>query len=172
MTKKGITQPSYEEMAEEHPPGETHITELYRDPTLKAIEQRIQVGTGGIVHQFRHPEDFDPPDRFVEKGFDESSPMSLSSEVDKLGEKEPRDLFEDRREGVLTAAKEITEHFGFNEKFTNSDLMSDSSTLQSQYKSGTVADYLRELAEDGILETTGKRGRSKVYVLREPWWKQ
>ena len=172
MTEDGVTQPNYEEIAQDHPPEETHITELYRDPTLKALEQRIQVGTGGIVHRFRHPEEYDPPDRFREKGFDAASPMSLSSEVEKLGEKEPRDVFDDLRAGVLEAAKAVTGNFGFNTEFTAEELMTESSDLRSNYKVGTVSDYLRELSEVGILENTGKDGRTNLYTLREPWWKQ
>lgn len=168
----GVRQVDYDSIASDHPPEDTHILELYRDPTLKAIEQRIQIGSGQIVHRFKHPEDMDPPDRFVEKGFDAASPMSLSSEVDKLGAKEPRDLFDDRREGVLVTAKEITEHFGFNTSFTRRDLTDASGKLNSNYQPGTVGDYLRELAESGVLEQAGKDGNYNQYVLREPWWKQ
>lgn len=83
--------------------------------------------------------------------------------------KRPRGMFDEMRGGTLELAKEVEEHIGYNEPFTRDDLMEESSKLWAQYTEGTIADYLRELAETDILQALDRDGRKRVYVLRNPW---
>ena len=179
MSKRGITNPDFEEIADEHPPndGETHITELYRDPTVQALERRIQEGTGGIVHRFSYPEDMDPPDRFQEKGFHQGSPVSLSAEVDKLGTQEAKEIFSessDLTEGCLVAIKEATNIFGFDEPFTTEELRDNSVKVKQKMGYDTTRDYLTRMTkeENGRLLLKESEGGENVYRVNRPWYKQ
>jgi len=179
MTDRGITNPDFEEIAKKHPPndGETHITEIYRDPTIQALEQRIQNGTGGIVHRFSYPEDMDPPDKFQEKGFHQGSPVSLSSDVDELSSQEPKDIFEESSElteGCLLAIKEATNIFGFDNSFTTEDLREESTKVKQNANHGTTTDYLTRMSKEdnGRLLVKEQESGENVYKVNRPWYKQ
>lgn len=172
MTDRGVVKPTPDEIANHHDPRDTHISELLNDPIGKEIIKRFYYSTDNIITDFDWPEDMEIPSKYTEKNLHEEGPPSPSTERDVTGVREPIDVFDDLREGCLVVAKEATDKIGFNEEFTTEDLINASQVVSSEYAAGTVSDYLRELSEEANVLAKDKDGRSNVFKVVKPWWKQ